>query len=134
MSSAIAAAFNKHLNRFATLENIEVAWEGLDFTPTADAYLRGFYLPGLTTGAALGTDAPNRHVGIFQIDCIYPIGRGWGDCAEMAEKVRAYFKRGTKLGDDDEIVISSASPGPGMVDGDRYKIPVSISYWATLAN
>jgi hypothetical protein len=133
MSASIMDALNAHLNTFATSEGITVAWEGVDFTPPAGAYLRAFLLPAMTIGAALGTDAPNKHRGIYQVDCIYPGGSGWGACAAMAEKVRVQFKRGTRLMSND-LIIESVSFGPGMMDGSRYKIPVSISYWAFLAN
>ena len=126
-------ALNSHLATFATSEDIPVAWEGVDFTPPPGPYLRAFLLPALTVGAALGTDAPNRHRGVYQVDCVYPGGSGWGACATMAEKVRVRFKRGTRLMSNN-LVVESVSFGPGLMDGGRYKIPVSISYWAFLVN
>jgi hypothetical protein len=133
MSASIMAAFNSHLNTLATEESIPVAWENVSFSPPAGPYLRAFLLPALTVGAALGAEASNKHRGIFQVDCICPGGNGWGPCLVIAEQVRVQFKRGTRLMDGN-LIVESVSFGPGMMDGTRYKIPVSISYWAFLAN
>lgn len=135
MSQAIMTAFNIALNTFATHEDVDlpVAWENVDFTPPQGPYLRGFLLPATTVAAGLGTAAKNKHTGIYQIDVIFPAGQGWGGCAAMAEKVRNAFRRGEKLGDG-TILIVAASSGPAMREDGRYKIPVSVNYYAWLEN
>lgn len=126
-------AFCAKLNEFAQAESLAVAWENVQFEPKEDEpYLRPFLLPATTQAAALGQDAENLHVGIYQIDVLSPAGTGWGDCANLAGKIQRHFKRGTRM--EDCILIKHASFGPGMKENERYKIPVSIGYRAWLPN
>jgi len=134
MSNDIMVAFATALNTFAATQNIQVAWENVNFTPPQDEpYLRGFLLPATTVAAGLGTSAYNKHSGVYQVDVIYPAGQGWGGCSSMAEKVRKNFKRGSSL-KSGAIIIESASTGPAMREDGRYKIPVSINYIGWLPN
>lgn len=126
-------AMNTKLAAFAATKTITVAYENDLFTPPSGAYLRGFLLPSQTVAAAVGVSAYNTHRGHFQIDAVYPANDGWGSCAEMAEDIRQYFKRGTKLLSN-ALVIESAYTGPGWREEGRYIIPVTVSYRAELTN
>ncbi|MBL8967954.1 MAG: hypothetical protein JNG85_13180 [Spirochaetaceae bacterium] len=75
-----------------------VAWENVKFTPVAGTrYYRATFLPGTPRAAAIGSDAPNRHVGLFQVDIFDPVGRGDNATAAEAERIAACYKRGTVL-------------------------------------
>lgn len=130
----IMGAFNAAVAAFSTTNSIGVAYENVDtsFGPSTP-YLRASLVPATTRAAGCGTAAANRHNGEFQIDVFYPAGQGWGNCFAMAEKVRAAFKRGTKL-DSGKVVIRNASFGPSFTDDVRYRVVVSIAYYATYAN
>lgn len=134
MSLSIMQAFNGSLSTFATQKSISVAWENTPFTPTPGTpYLMAFLLPAQTVAAALGSDALNRHRGVFQVNVVYPVDNSWGTCAAMADDVRKHFKRGTTLSNG-TIVIESSYTSSGMRDGGRYVIPVSVNYRADLSN
>ena len=133
MSEAIMQAMNYKLSTFASSKGMLVAYENDLFTPPSGPYLRAFLLPSQTVAAAVGVSAYNTHRGHYQIDAVYPTNEGWGSCAEMAEDVRQYFKRGTKLLSD-ALVIEGAYTGPGWRSEGRYIIPVTVSYRAELTN
>ncbi len=132
--AAIQTAFNTKLQTFSTANSIGVAYENVDveFAPSV-SFLRAYLMPANTVASALGTSAYNRHRGVFQVDCVYIAGQGWGACAAMAELVRVAFKRGTKL-DSNKITIESASVAKGIRQDGRYIIPVSINYRADYSN
>jgi hypothetical protein len=126
MSASIMSALNGHLAQFATTENIPCAWEGVDFTPPAGAYLRAFLLPAQSRTIGVPDSSSDSHRGVFQVDAVYPAGQGWGPARTMAGKVCSHFRRKKLAG----VKITDVSEGPGTQDNGRYKIPVSINYVA----
>ncbi len=133
MSEVIMQAMNERVSVFASSKGMPVAYENDLFTPPSGPYLRAFLLPSQTVAAAVGVNAYNTHRGHYQVDAVYPANEGWGPCAEMAEDVRQYFKRGTRLLTN-ALVIDGAYTGPGWREEGRYIIPVTVSYRAELTN
>ncbi len=133
---AIRSIMDARLSNLATAEQVQVAWENSDFNPPESAiYWRSFLLPGDASAVGLGTEAENFHLGVYQVDVLAPAGIGWGDASVSAAKVVSAFKRGTDLTVGDcQIRITRAQPGPGMREGGRFKIPVSIYYRAVIPN
>lgn len=132
MNPTILTAFDGALSDFADTEGLDVAWQNVDFTPTpGDPYLRPHLMEAEPVAVGCGESAQNRHRGIYQVDVLYPAGEGWGECAEMAEEIRALFKRGTRLG---SVTVETSYAGPPLREETRYKIPVTIRYRAELDN
>ena len=131
--ASIMSAFNLSLSTFASSKGVTVAYENVPFTPPSDTpYLRSHLLPADTVAAACGPEAYNRHRGFFQVEAVYPIDDGWGDCAAMAEDIRKHFKRGTTLSSN--IIVENSSALPGFRDEGRYVIPVRVVYRADISN
>jgi len=134
---AIHGALASHLATFAAAQTpaLPVAYENRDFDPPEGVYLREHLLPAEPAAAALGTDAPNRHRGILQVDVLGEAGQGSGPVSIIVDALTAHFKRGTKLPlGDSEIAIERAYPGPAMQDNGRYRVPVNITFYAYVAN
>jgi hypothetical protein len=125
----VASALNKHLSLMTP--TMGIAWENVEYTPPAmgTPYLRSWHLPGETDTITLGPNAVNGYYGVYQIDCLYPIGKGWQDAKVKAGKVATWFKRGTLITYNTmEVRLIKAYPSPGTVDGGYYKISVSTEY------
>jgi hypothetical protein len=125
MTTAIFAALNNHLDDFAATEEISVAWENVDFNPTADVpYLRAFVLPASSVTIGVSDNSSDSHRGIYQVDCVYPSGSGWGAAKTMAGMICSYFRRQTI----DGVKIINVTENKGISDLGRYIIPVSLTY------
>jgi hypothetical protein len=130
-NSAIQSALCKHLS-LMTPTNFSVVSENTSFDPTIEApYLRSWLLPGETVGLTLGPNGFNSFVGVFQVDAVYPIDKGWGDAKAKVDKICTHFKRGSLLTFNDlQLRIVKVYPDAGSVDGPTYKISTSIYYEA----
>lgn len=111
------------------------AWENAPFTPTVGTpYQRANLLPATPDNQIQGAAAYLAR-GIFQVTLCYPTGVGSADAETRAEAVRAQFKRGTTMTEAGINVIVMATPrtAPALIDGDRYLIPISVTYQAQIA-
>jgi len=73
--------------------------------------------------------------GILQVTLCYPMGVGPGDSEARAQLVRAAFKRGTSTTESGVRVVIMLTPriSSGFPDGDRYCIPISVTYQAQIS-
>ena len=81
----------------AALPAASVAWENRAFAPGTARWYRATFLPGEPRAAAVGVDAPNRQVGVFQVDVFDPTNKGDAIAAAEAERIAGSYKRGTVL-------------------------------------
>jgi hypothetical protein len=134
-TSSLHGALAAHLDTFAQARGLLVAWEARAFAAPVALHLREKSLPAGNVAGALGVLAPNRFAGVYQVEAVGPGGRGSGEVRALADAVAAHFARGTKLAvGPDELTIERAEPGPGMTEHDgRFRVPVSISFYAYLA-
>ncbi len=123
----LQSALNQQLS--SLMDQIPIAWENAKYQPEVGTpYLRATLLPAETAVATLGPNNFLEHKGIFQVDCVYPLGEGWGPAKAMAAQIVALFRTGTRLSYNGiSILCEKAWPGPGL-PGDYYVIPVSIRY------
>jgi len=129
--AAIRAALETRL--LAMTPTIGTAPENNQFTPTPGApYQRMDLLPGSPENPAYGTYY--REVGVFQVTLCYPQNGGPGAAQARAAMIRDWFKRGSTLVASGIEVTVRRTPaiGPGFQDGDRFCIPVSIDYFASV--
>jgi len=124
----IQSALNKHLSLMTP--TMAIAWENKEYVPILNTpYLKTWLMPGETTRVTLGPNGFEAYVGVFQIDCLYPIKQGWYPAKAKAGAICTQFKTGTLVTYNSvEVRIIRSYPERGDVDGPFYKVPVSIYY------
>jgi hypothetical protein len=126
-------AFGKHLK---TVTDIDIVWENTEYTPTiGKSFLRTWCIPLPTQNSSLGPNGFSEYNGIFQIDCWYPIGSGWGSARAKVDTICSLFKRGTIITYNNiEVRIWRSYPEPAVIEGNWYRTPISVHYssWATV--
>lgn len=137
MSQAlIRKALEKRLLAMASgLAATATAMENGSFNPVAGTpYQRVNLLPATPDNSEQsGKNYFER--GIFQVTLCYPSGKGSGAVEAQADRVKAAFKRGTSTTESGVRVIVMLTPKitPGYPDGDRWCIPISVTYQAQIS-
>lgn len=112
---------------------IETAWENSTFKPTnADTpYQEVRLLPNEPDNNAIG-DGYFRERGILQVELAYPLQDGSEAIQARAVLTQSHFKRGTVMTKDSINVTVETTPaiGPGFVARDRWRVPVSVRWFA----
>jgi hypothetical protein len=111
---------------------LETAWENRNYTPTAGTpYQRAFLMPATPDNATKG-DQHYRERGVFQVSLYYPVNEGAAKAMARAQLIRATFYRGSSFTNGTVTTRIDATPeiGRGMVENDRWVLPVSIRYFA----
>jgi hypothetical protein len=129
---SIRAALETRLN--AMSPSLATAWEGVPFTPvTGTPYQQVNLLFADSENPTLG-DAMYRQNGFMQVLLCYPPGTGAKAAATRAEAVRSQFPRGLGLssGGIDVLIDKTPSIAPAIIDGDRYRIPVTVYFSADI--
>jgi hypothetical protein len=132
----ILEAMNTRLNEYVTANPIDVAWSGIPLDPVGK-YLRPNLLPTPTVTAGVGEGSRNLLSGIYQVDVFWPENEGESLPYGIAGDIIAYFKRGTQLTYDGQVIKISGPPwvAPKVPNEDKVlQIPVSIPYWADAPN
>jgi len=113
-----------------------VAFENRPFVPTTGTrWYRATFLPGEPRSAGIGLDAPNRHVGLFQVDIFEPKGGGDGAARIEAERIAACYKRGTTLTySPASVFCEKAYRTVAHEDGPWFVISVRVQWRADVAN
>lgn len=113
---------------------LSTAWESVPFTPvTGTPYQQVNLLVNESQNPTIG-GSMYRQMGIFQVTLSYPPGTGAKAAASRAEAVRSHFPRGLGLSSGGTNVLIDRTPSiaPAIIDGDRYRIPVSIYFSADI--
>ena len=80
--------------------------------------------------------APNfvRELGVFQVNLNYPQGGGYAATYAKAQALRDAFFQGKTFTSGNITVIVSRTPtiSPGRNDGDRWVVPIKISFFANV--
>lgn len=124
----IAKAFEDRLD--AMTPALSTAKDNTNFTPVVGTpYQETALLPAAPDNSTQGA-THFKEIGLFQVMLCYPKGTGAGDARARAELIKTQFKRGTTMTESGLtiIVISTPTIAPAFIDGDRYKLPVSIFY------
>lgn len=128
----IRAALETRLNAMSPA--LATAWEGIPFTPvTGTPYQQVNILFNASENPTFG-DAMYRQNGFMQVLLCYPPGTGAKAAATRAELVRNQFQRGLGLssGGTDVLIDRTPSIAPAIIDGDRYRIPVTVYFSADI--
>ncbi len=133
MSQAlIRRAFEKRLA--AIVPALATAYENRTYVPVSGTpYQRANLLPATPDNS---TQGPTTYfeIGVFQITLCYPSGNGSTDIEARVQLVRNQFKRGTSMTEGSVMTLVTHTPrvAPGYADGDRWCIPVSVTYQAQI--
>lgn len=123
----IAKSFEDRLDLMPALST---AKDNVDFTPVVGVpYQAVNLLPASPDNTTQGA-THFKEVGLFQVMLCYPKGAGAGAARARAELVKTQFKRGTTMIESGLRIVIMQTPtiSPAFIDGDRYKIPISIFY------
>jgi hypothetical protein len=129
---AIRKALEKRLAAMPAA--LSTAYENVTFNPVAGTpYQRANLLPNTPDNAVQGGKMYFDR-GIFQVTLCYPMGAGPNAAESKAQAVRDWFWRGTSLVEGSVTVHVTNTPriSPALIDGDRFCIPVSVSYQAQI--
>ena len=127
-NSKIAAALATQLDTL----NLPTHWENSNFTPPAgQVYLSESLLQGLTIPIGISAGSTDELGGIYQVLVYAPMDAGKGGGRDAADTVAGAFQRGARLTYDGfTVTIQSVSQAAAFISGDRWVIPVSVSYRA----
>lgn len=128
-NTEIKNAFRSALKAGAFL--LPIHWKDTPYTPKSGTpYLEEFLLPAETATPTMG-DSLVRAEGIYQINCVYPNGKGDGDASRMADKIVKAFKRGTTLTAGGIAITTTKSwASPEESDSAWIRIAISIRYFS----
>jgi hypothetical protein len=128
----IRAALETRLN--AISPSIATAWESVPYTPvTGTPYQQVNLAVSDTQNPTLG-DGMYRIIGFLQVLLCYPPGTGPKAASARAELIRNQFQRGLGLssGGTDVLIDRTPTIAPAIIDGDRYRLPVTIYFSADI--
>ncbi|MCJ7808595.1 MAG: DUF4128 domain-containing protein [Dehalococcoidia bacterium] len=129
---SIRVALETHLNSLTP--SIATAWESVPFTPvTGTPYQQVNTAFANPENPTLG-DAMYRIKGMMLVQLSYPPNTGTKAASTRADLLVNHFKRATSLTSGGVTVLIDKTPSiaPAIIDGDRYKIPVSIYFTADI--
>ena len=124
----IGAALSTQL---ATLK-LPTAWENVPFKPTSgQAYLAESLIAGNTIPVGFANQASDEFGGIYQVLVYSPSDVGKGVGRATADTVAAAFVRGQRITYGGvTVTILSTSQSAAFMSGERWVVPVSITYRA----
>lgn len=151
MSNALVRkALETRLNAMAS--GLATAWQNASFTPTAGVpYQQVHLIFAPPENPAYGNYY--REVGVFQVSLMYPQGTGPAAADARAQAIRDWFARGTTIqafpaGPSmvldfltqtyqvdpgiDVIIQRTPAIADGFPDGDRWRVPISIPFFASV--
>lgn len=128
INSKISAALATQLNTV----NMPTHWENAKFVPTAgQIYLSESLLTGDTIPVGVANAASDEFGGVYQVLVYAPMDKNKGPARSAADTVAAAFQRGSRLTYDGvTVTILRTTQNPAFVSGDRWVIPISITYRA----
>jgi hypothetical protein len=122
----------------AAIASSLIKYEGSKtFTPpTSGLWYQAFFLPGEVNAAAIGADAPNRAVGVFQVTVYGPAQDGTKATDNEVERLRKCFARGTSLVYAGVYVIISKAylVRPTQDEVSYFKQILKVQWWSDIAN
>ncbi len=129
----IEAALNTQL--IANANSVAIAYQNDGYEPVdGTPYMRPTLLPATPDPWEIGA-ATNYHTGVYQVDLIYPSGKGNKTANAQADVIIAAFNQGTTLTYSSvDIEIKSSGRGAGRNDDNWYYVPVNIEYKCYLPN
>lgn len=113
---------------------IDTAYENATYSPSAATpYQRVELMRAQPENPTY--DAFKRKLGVMQVTLMYPQATGPGAAEARADALSAWFPRGLTLtsGAVTVIIDKTAYVMAGFQDGDRWSVPVRISYYSNIS-
>ena len=128
INSKISAALATQLNTLG----LPTHWENAKFIPPAgEIYLSESLLSGDTIAVGVSSAASDEFGGVYQVLVYAPADANKGPARATADDVAAAFQRGDRLVYDGvTVTIQRTTQNPAFMSGDRFVIPVSVTYRA----
>ena len=99
---------------------------GFDTESATEPWYTSRSNPGFPTRPGIGAEGVSRFVGLFEMQVVWPRGRGDGVAKERADEIAALFPVGSVLGD---AVVTRSHRLPGIImDAKWYVVPVQVAY------
>lgn len=120
VSQAIETRIRDNIDAFeGTLDTDHIAWQGVNYQPDGDAWLRPTILYGGVSPMTDSLEGTNLVTGILQIDIFTPAGYGMSESDGYVSAARQLFDRVdvTITGHGDLQFDPSGAPRPGPFDG-----------------
>lgn len=112
---------------------LDTVWQNNPYTPiTGTPYQKVFLLTADPANPEWGAGYQER--GIFQVTLMYPLMMGPATAEARAELIRSIFARGNSFVSGSVTVTIERTPhiGQGMVDSDRWAVPVKIRFFTNI--
>lgn len=124
----IESALNAQLDTLGLI----TSWENKRFDPGKGVlWIRPTFIPGKSKAAAIGMNAQDRIIGIYQIDVFAPADEGVYDGGQQVDAIQTAFKKGTALVYSGVTVkINRVWRSTGRPGTDWYQIPVIVEWQA----
>lgn len=109
-------------------------FENAKYTPVGtEPYQRVWLMPATPFNYG-GMTSAHRLLGFFQVDVCWPYGGGAGDAGALADSIAAWFPQGLSVDANNVTTRIDRTPEikPGRSEGDRWVIPVRVSYFANV--
>ncbi|MFZ6721714.1 phage tail terminator-like protein [Undibacterium sp. Ji49W] len=118
----------------ATDPSFATARENAAFTPVAGTPYQRLSLQLAAPDNAITSSSAYRDQGIFQVSLMYPLQSGVAAAEARIDIIRNAFKRGASFVESDHIITIDKTPevAQGIVDVDRWMIPVKIRFYSNL--
>jgi hypothetical protein len=128
INTKISAALATQLNTLA----LPTHWENSKFVPDAgEIYLSESLLTGETLPVGIASAASDEFRGVYQVLVYAPMDANKGPARTTADNVASAFQRGARLVYDDvTVTIQRTTQNPAFASGDRFVIPISVTYRA----
>lgn len=112
------------------------AWENVFFRPTSNSpYVRMTLFPTSSRPAVRGPNPQIKHDGLFLVDVVYPINEGAAMAETLADNIRAaYTVDDTFTSGSTSVRFNYSERGAGIVDGNWFRVPVTISWFSYAAS
>lgn len=117
--------------RAATFTALPIAWPNKQFDIPADGkYVSVFFIPNTTTRILIASDGPQRHIGILQLNVMWPLLADEEGARAVAGNLVELFSTDLKMIQNDVAVRVTKRPvASAMIVSDRnITIPVSVEY------
>lgn len=127
----IRSLYESRLAGFGLLKSLPIAWENVQFTQPATAYLKSYLLKAPTGSDDLKGDH-RVYEGVYQVSVFVPKGQGPQAAETLAAELATLFPLNLRLtsGSFTVQIIEPCSEGPAVQGDTHYMIPVSFKYRA----
>jgi hypothetical protein len=126
----ITKALLTKVHALANAGGWEVEWPNKTMVPVdGTPWFRPTILPGIPEAAAIGDDAPDRHVGVLQLSGFFPKDNGDGAARAWAATVLAAFPRGgSATSGTATLRFEKSYVVPAIIEDKFYHLPVRVEY------